>query len=66
MRGNLLLNYLWYEDISPETLADVLDLTPEELYQKIFEYAEFTPLEVKQIVGLLSLTEEDTDMIFYS
>ena len=65
MRANLLMNCLWYEDISPETLADALELTPEELFQKIFQEKEFTSGEIRRIVGLLGLTEEETDTIFF-
>lgn len=66
MRSNLLMNCLWYEDISPEELANVLDLTPEALFRKIFQEEEFTPHEINQIVGLLGLTEEEINTIFYS
>lgn len=66
MRSNLLMNCLWYEDISPEELANVLQLTPEALFRKIFQEEEFTPEEIHKIVGLLGLTEEETNHIFYS
>lgn len=66
MRSNLLMDYLWYEDIAPEELAAVLELTPEALFRKTFQEEEFTPHEVHQIVGLLGLTEEETNYIFYS
>ena len=65
MRANLLMNCLWYEDISPETLADALELTPEALFQKIFQEKEFTSEEIRRIVGLLGLTEAETDTIFF-
>lgn len=66
MKSNMLMNCLWYEDISPEELAAVLELTPETLYRKIFQEDEFTPGEIKKIVDLLGLTEEETHTIFYS
>ena len=65
MRSNLLMNCLWYEDISPEELADVLELTPEALFRKIFQDDDFTPGEIRRITGLLGLTEEEVDTIFY-
>ena len=65
MRANLLMNCLWYEDISPEMLADTLEITPETLFQKIFQEKEFTLGEIRRIVGLLGLTEEETDTIFF-
>lgn len=65
MRSNLLMNCLWYEDISPEELAIILDLAPEALFRKIFQEEEFAPDEIRKIVGLLGLTEEETDTIFY-
>lgn len=66
MKSNLLLNCLWYEDISPDDLASILELSPEALFRKIFQEEEFTPEEIHKIVGLLGLTEDETNMIFYS
>ena len=44
MKSSLLMNCLWYEDISPEELANVLELTPEadcDGYEAVrFEYDE--------------------------
>lgn len=64
MRANILMNYLWYEDISPDELAGVLKLPSEKLYDKIFGDEEFTLEEIKEIVALLGLTEEETNMVF--
>lgn len=65
MRSNLLMNCLWYEDISPEELANVLQLTPEALFRKLFQEDEFTLEEIQRIVSLLGLTQEETDAIFF-
>lgn len=64
MRANLLMNCLWYEDIPPEDLASTLEISPDDLYQKIFGDEEFTAEEIGKIVALLSLTEEETNTIF--
>ena len=64
MRANLLMNYLWYEDISPDQLAEILKMTPETLFRKIFQEEEFTPEEIRKIVGILGLTQEETNTIF--
>ena len=66
MRSNLLMNCLWYDDVSPEELADVLQITPEDLFRKIFQDKEFTLEEIRRIIGLLSLTEQEADYIFFS
>lgn len=66
MKSNLLMNCLWYEDISPEQLTDVLGITSEQLFRKIFQEEDFTLEEIKKICELLSLTEEETDIIFFS
>ena len=66
MKSNLLMNCLWYEDIAPEELANVLELTPERLFQKIFQEEDFTLGEIQRIVGLLGLTKEEMDTIFFS
>lgn len=66
MRSNMLMNYLWYEDISPGELANILELTPEALFKKIFQEDDFTLGEINQIVGLLGLTEDEANAIFSS
>ena len=65
VRASLLMNCLWYEDISPEDLANALEITPEDLFRKIFQEEDFTLGEIRQIVGLLGLTDEETDTIFF-
>mgnify|MGYP007022417818 CR=1 FL=1 len=65
MNGNLLINCLWYEDITPEQLAEFLELTPEILFDKIFGVSEFTITEIRQIVALLGLTETEVNNIFF-
>lgn len=66
MKSNLLMNCMWFEDISPEDLANVLELTPEALFRKIFQKEGFTSGEISKIKGVLGLTEEETNTIFYS
>jgi hypothetical protein len=58
------MSCLWYEDIPPEQLADVLELPSEKLYDKIFGDDDFTAEEIKEIVALLGLTEEEANTIF--
>ena len=65
MRNNQLMNCLLYEDISPEELANVLEITPEVLLQKIFQEQDFTLEEIRRIVGLLGLTDAEVDSIFF-
>ena len=66
MRSSLLMNCLWYEDISPEELANVLEITPEALFRKLFQDEDFTLGEIRRIVGLLGLSNEETDALFFS
>lgn len=65
MRASLLMNCLWYEDISPEDLANALELTPEALFRKIFQEEDFTLGEIKKISAFVGLTEKETDAIFF-
>ena len=65
MRSNLLMNCLWYEDISPEELANILEITPEDLFRRIFQEEEFTLGEIQRIVSLLGLTNDEVDAIFF-
>lgn len=60
------MNCLWYEDISPEQLTDILGITSEQLFRKIFQEEDFTLEEIKKICELLSLTKEEMDIIFFS
>ena len=54
MRGEMLMNRLWYEE-----------LTPEALFMKIFEKSDFSEEEIRKMVMLLGLTEDETARIFY-
>ena len=65
MRSNLLMNCLWYEDISPEDLANILEITPEALFKKIFQEDDFTLGEIQRITGLLGLSNDEGDAIFF-
>lgn len=66
MQSELLMNCLWYEDLTPEFLADALEITPEALFRKVFGQEEFTLLEIQRLTGLLQLTAEEVDRIFFS
>lgn len=66
MKSNLLMNWMWYVDITPEEMAERLELTPEALFRKIFQKEGFTSGEISKIKGVLGLTEEETNMIFFS
>ena len=65
MRSNLLMNCLWYEDISPEELANILEITPEDLFRKLFQEEDFTLEEIQRIVSLLGLSNDETEAIFF-
>ena len=65
MRSNQLMNILWYEDMTPEFLADALGLTPEALFRKVCGEEDFTLGEIRRIVGLLGLSDEEVDDIFF-
>lgn len=65
VRTNLLMNCIWYEDVTPEYMANVLEITPERLFRKVFGVEEFTLGEIQRISSLLGLTEEDVDRIFF-
>jgi len=66
LRASLLMNCLWYENISPEELADALELTPEDLFRRIFQEEDFNLEEIQRITGLLGLTPEEVETIFFA
>lgn len=65
MKASLLMNFLWYEDISPDELANALAIRPEEFFRKLFGDDAFTPDEIRRIQGILAMTDEETREIFY-
>jgi hypothetical protein len=65
MRGNLLMNCLCYQEISPEEAADALGLRTDELLARIFGEKEFCLEEIRRLKGLLALSDEETDVIFF-
>ncbi len=66
MKSNYLMNCLWYEDIPPEEMAERLELSPEVLFRKIFQEEGFTPGEISKIKGILGLTNQEVNEIFYT
>lgn len=65
MRGNYLMNCLWFEDISPEQAAEQIGLTPDQFFNKVIGNDAFTKEEIAKITVLLGLTAEEVDMIFF-
>ena len=66
MNRAVLLNCLWYEEITPKQLADHLSLSEEQFFDKIAGHTEFTLDEIRQIVALLGLTENEVNLIFFN
>lgn len=64
-RYDLLMNCLWYEEIAPAQLADALGISEEKLFDKIFEYEDFTLDEIEKITAFLGLTAEEVNAIFF-
>ena len=65
MRGNLLMSCLCYQGISPEEAADALGLRPDELFSRLFGETEFCLEEIRRLKGLLALSDDDVDEIFF-
>lgn len=65
MNGYLFLNCLWCENISLEQLAEILEISMETLFKKIFKKVEFTENEIQKIKDLLGLTFDEVYTIFY-
>lgn len=65
MRSNMLMNCLWYEDITPGEAAEILSIEPGQLFRKIFDVEKFTDEEIKTIASRLNLTDEEVNTIFF-
>ena len=65
MKGNKLMNCLYYQEISPEEAADALGLRVDELFARVFGETEFCLEEIRRLKSLLALTDEETDALFF-
>ena len=66
MRSDLLMNCIWFDEMTPEELADALELTPEALFRKIFGDDAFSEEEIRRTMMLLGLDENDAERIFFA
>ena len=58
MQGNILMQELCYQGVTPEEAADALCLRADELLSRIFGEKEFCLEEIRRLKGLLALTDE--------
>lgn len=65
MNSNLFMNYLLYEDVAPYQIAEMLKISEEIFFDKVFGNKSFTDDEIKKISCLLGLTKEEVEMIFF-
>ena len=65
MQGNILMQELCYQGVTPEEAADALCLRADELLSRIFGEKEFCLEEIRRLKGLLALTDEEVDTIFF-
>lgn len=65
MRGNYLMNCLWYGEILPQQAAQTLKISLEEFFDKVFGNKQFTLDEITKLSALLGLTDKEIDMIFF-
>ena len=59
------MNCLWYEDVALHQIAEILEISEETLFDKVFGNKSFTNDEINKISCLLGLTKEEIEMIFF-
>jgi len=63
---SLLMNRIWYEDYTSESVAKDLGLTVDEFFRKITGEDAFTFSDISTLKALLGLSNEEVDRIFFT
>lgn len=54
------------EGLTMGNVAEMLNINPTTLHRKLSGESEFTRKEIQQLRGILNLSAEDVDLIFFS
>lgn len=64
MKTELLMNVMWFENVTPKEAADALGITEADFYAKISGVSDFTRTERDKLSKLLGLDETERNYIF--
>ena len=62
--SGLLMNYIWNNGFTPQVIAQALDISTQELFNKMHISKFFTKEEISVLEKLLKLSKVDKELIF--
>lgn len=62
--ANILMNVMWFENVTPKEAADALGITEADFYAKTSGVSDFTRTERDKLSKLLGLDETERNYIF--
>lgn len=62
--AKILMNVMWFENVTPKEAADALGITEADFYAKTSSVSDFTRTEQEKLSKLLGLDETERNYIF--
>lgn len=62
--AKILMNVMWWENVTPKEAADALGITEADFYAKTSGVSDFTRTERDKLSKLLGLDETERNYIF--
>lgn len=62
--SDMLLDYTWKKEKTPQDIANVLRISQSELFDKIYVGKHFDKKEIEAISNLLDLSKVEKEQIF--
>lgn len=62
--SNMLLDYIWKKEKTPQDIANTLRISQSELFDKIYVGKHFDKKEIEIIANLLDLSKVEKEQIF--
>lgn len=64
LNSNMLLDYIWKREKTPQDIANALRISQSELFDKIYVGKHFDKKEIEIIANLLDLSKVEKEQIF--
>lgn len=64
INSDMLLNYIWKKEKTPQDIANALRISQSELFDKIYVGKYFDKKEIEIIANLLDLSKVEKEQIF--
>lgn len=62
--SELLMNHIWNSGFTPQVIAQALDISTQELFNKMYVSKFFTKKEISTLEKLLKLSKVGKELIF--